>query len=138
MTAKPTLPYAAAAVLEFTLPVLVVSEMNARDSWRGRHKRFASHREAVDALLAPTPALLKGVGQMLSVGGKAVITLTRCGGRSLDSDNLAGGFKAVRDRLAEKLDLDDGDPRLTWEYDQVTGGPAGTHVQIRVEPPKPC
>ena len=49
------------------------------------------------------------------------ITLTRIAPRTLDDDNLAAGFKATRDRVADWLGVDDGDKRLTWRYAQERG-----------------
>lgn len=48
----------------------------------------------------------------------ATITLTRVAPRRLDSDNLAGSFKAVQDEVAALMGIDDGDPRITWVYAQ--------------------
>jgi len=43
----------------------------------------------------------------------ATITMTRRG-RKMDDDNLGGAFKAVRDGIADALQIDDGDERLSW------------------------
>lgn len=63
------------------------------------------------------------------------ITLTRVYGagrglknkaaRMLDSDNLAGAFKAVRDGVAEAMGIDDGSERLEWRYAQTQGEDVG-------------
>lgn len=60
-----------------------------------------------------------------------VIILLRCGWRRVDDDNLAGGFKPLRDAIARSLDIDDDDPRVLWEYAQIkTSGPKGTFVMF--------
>lgn len=52
-------------------------------------------------------------------------------GHPLDTDNLAGAMKPLRDALAAWLGLDDGDPRVHWRYTQVqTAGPEGTTVAV--------
>ena len=51
--------------------------------------------------------------------------------RTLDSDNLVGSQKPLRDAIAATLGLDDADPRLNWEYAQVkTTGQEGVIVKI--------
>lgn len=61
--------------------------------------------------------------RLLRDGDRLVITLTRIGPGTLDSeDNLAAGFKAVRDGVADALGLNDRHPRLRWFYGQVRGG----------------
>lgn len=42
------------------------------------------------------------------------VQLTRVSPRSIDSDNLSGSLKAVRDAVAEWLGVDDADDRVTW------------------------
>ena len=61
------------------------------------------------------------------------ITLTRIGPRTLDDDNLAGGFKHVRDGVADWLGIDDGDKRLTWRYEQRKGAPKEYAAEVRIE-----
>jgi hypothetical protein len=47
----------------------------------------------------------------------------------MDGDNSIGSLKAVRDGVADALGIDDGDPRLTWEYRQETG-PFGVRIYL--------
>ena len=68
---------------------------------------------------APTPPL--------------VITITRIGPRELDSDNLAGSAKHVRDGIADWLMINDRDKRLQWKYAQEKGAPKEYGVRIRVQ-----
>lgn len=101
----------------FTLCVLVPceirSEANLREHWRRKHARTSLQKSAVAWALAkhkpPTnnPPAIK-------------VTLTRIGARRLDDDNLAGGFKAVRDAVARWLGIDDGSDRFQWVYAQRT------------------
>jgi hypothetical protein len=49
-----------------------------------------------------------------------VITLRRrTPTRFLDDDNLRGVLKSVRDGVADRIGLDDGDARIEWRYEQV-------------------
>lgn len=55
-------------------------------------------------------------------------------GREMDSDNLAGSMKAVRDGIADALGIDDGDTnRVRWSYSQKRGKWYAVHVTIDVE-----
>lgn len=91
------------------LPLRIESVANLRESWQARHRRAKAHRAAALAIPAhPLPC---------------VVTLVRVGPRKLDGDNLQGGFKALRDGIAQRLGVDDADPRVTWEYQQRRGRP---------------
>ena len=53
--------------------------------------------------------------------------------RLLDGDNLQGGFKPLRDAVAESLGLDDADNVISWEYHQMKcEGHEGAIVKIEV------
>lgn len=59
------------------------------------------------------------------------VTLVNFRRRLLDGDNLAGGFKPLRDAIARWLGLDDSDKIIEWEYgQQLTQGQQGTAVRI--------
>lgn len=66
------------------------------------------------ALESRPPKHKKGKGGMV-----AIVTLVAFRRRILDGDNNVGSFKALRDAIAATLLVDDGDPRIKWEYDQV-------------------
>lgn len=112
----PEASQAPAIAIRFKCPVRIESEANRRDHWAARHRRFAKQRRIV--------AL-----HLLALGGFSrpkpplTVTLTRIGPRALDTDNLAGGCKAVRDQIAAWLGIDDGDPRMEWRYRQERGKP---------------
>lgn len=99
-------------------------EANERDHWAAKAKRTASHRRATLAIhwqdIADARALL-------AAGTRLVVRLTRIAPRMLDDDNLAGGFKAMRDGIAQRLEIDDRDPRVDWRYAQESG----THARER-------
>lgn len=94
------------------MPLRVVSEANRRDHWRVKAKRAKDQRAYTYAHL---PAMLAGLPLPL------VVTLTRVAPRKLDSDNLAGAFKAVRDGVADALGKDDGNAGIEWRYAQQKG-----------------
>jgi hypothetical protein len=62
---------------------------------------------------------------------RVVVSLVGCRRRKLDDDNFIGACKHLRDAIAASLGLDDGDPRLRWEYGQMeTQGAEGVAVKI--------
>jgi hypothetical protein len=108
--------------MTLTLPIRITSGLNMREHWRVRAARVK--RERTIACLAAF-----GCVGFTSVGWPAVCTLTRIAPGLLDDDNLAGGFKAVRDGIADALGIDDADPRITWRYAQQKG-PRGEYKAI--------
>lgn len=94
-----------------TMPVLVVSEANSREHWRVKHARKKRQQMTIRMCLP----LVRHLSHVTNV------RMTRIGSRKLDTDNLASAFKTCRDQLAWWLGVDDGDERVTWECDQITG-----------------
>lgn len=119
--------------IRLTVPVKTISENNAREHHMARHRRRAMQRQVVTIhmlahrLCRPAPPYQ--------------ITLTRIAGRKLDSDNLQGACKAIRDAVAAALGIDDGDEEHAWLYAQRKARPreiglqvGGYGVEILVEP----
>lgn len=68
-----------------------------------------------------------------SVEGRPVlrITLIACRHTTLDADNSIGGFKQMRDVIADSFQLDDAESTIDWQYSQVkTNGQQGVIVMI--------
>lgn len=84
------------------------SEANAHAHHWLRVKRARAHHDAVSLHLRPRRA----------PAPPAVVTITRLAPTSLDSDNLQGSAKHVRDAIAAWLGVDDRDPRITWHVAQ--------------------
>lgn len=108
------------------LPIKIISEANAHGHWRERAKRAKLHR-------ATTLTLLQAWHGTKPPAGRMRITMTRIAPRTLDDDNLAGGFKATRDGVADWLGIDDGSPLLMWRYAQRKGGPREYAAEVRIE-----
>lgn len=104
------------------------SAANLREHKFARARRVKRQRAAGYALTLS--ATTREERAALLVDG-VVVTLTRQSPRALDDDNLASAFKAVRDGVADALDIDDRDPRVAWRTVQVRGPVA---VRIRLEP----
>lgn len=114
----------AAHVICLLVPVHIVSEANSREHWRKAAKRKKEHRNAARIALG---------GNLEIMNPPCTITLTRIGPRKLDDDNLASGFKAFRDGIADWLGIDDGDKRLTWRYAQRKGKPKEYAAEVHIE-----
>ena len=67
------------------------------------------------------------------------VTLTRIAPSSgLDpDDNLRIALKWIKDGVAEVLEVNDRDPRITWHYDQRREKDYAVHVAIGI-PPSDC
>lgn len=105
-----------------------VSEANQRQPWQVRAKRARGQRQTTAAHLAAS-----GFDPEALVASKPTITLVRVGRRALDTDNLSGSLKAVRDAVATWLGVDDG-PKgpITWAYAQETHKAPLMRVRIEV------
>jgi hypothetical protein len=112
--------------LTLTPACRVVTEANTHEHWRPRKLRFDVQRAAVIEAWALSPAARGQLERFLPL----VVTLTHVGPR-MDDDNLSGAFKAIRDELANRIGIDDGDARVKWCYEQRAGKPG---VEIRLEP----
>jgi len=107
------------------VPVKTVSEANMREHWRVKAKRVKEQKRitelAINALTSPRFAWQPPIE----------VKLTRVGVRKLDSDNLWGCAKAVRDQVAKWLGVDDGKEDLcSWTVTQTTGKPVGVRVEV--------
>jgi hypothetical protein len=100
--------------LTFTVPIKATFTLNSREHWSARaRKRKAERQHIALAMKAVTVPMFFAPGFL--------VTLTRIGPRKLDSDNVQGALKAIRDEVAAQLGIDDGDPRITWNYEQSKG-----------------
>lgn len=101
----------AARILAFEYPLRVISEANQREHWAAKNRRKKAQQ------LETSVEWKKAIGDRRIVL-PCVIRLTRIGCRRLDDDNLANGFKAVRDTIAREIGIDDGSELLRFEYAQ--------------------
>jgi hypothetical protein len=115
----------ASHIICVVLPLKIISEANGREHWRKKAARVRNHRRA--AMLGLNAVHPDWFPE------SATVTLTRISPRTLDDDNLASGFKAVRDGVADWLGIDDGDKRLTWRYAQRKGRPKEYAAEVVIE-----
>lgn len=93
-----------------SFPIKTVSEANMREHWAVKNNRKNNQQSLFSILWRR---------QKRTVTLPATITFTRYSCKKLDSDNLAGAFKHVRDQLAKMLGIDDGSDQVKWRYGQV-------------------
>lgn len=78
--------------LDVVLPIRTLSEMNNRDHYMVRAKRFKAQKTFIKF----------SIGHKLkNIELPCVIELTRIGKRNLDEDNLASSFKAIVDQICD-------------------------------------
>ena len=120
-----------APLLRVEVPIRTVSEANQREHWTDRNRRKKSQQEAT--LLAlhdfQVSSSLETMTRVDFVGEGVDVHLTRYASRALDSDNLVGSMKHVRDAIAYWLGIDDGDPRVRYQVGQrVAAKPSRTKI----------
>jgi hypothetical protein len=119
----------AAVSVSFTIPLRTVSEINSHAHWRARQKRAKAQRSAAFMF---TMWFGREMARRVEAGGSLIVTITRIAPRSLDSDNLAGSQKHVRDGIADAIGIDDRDPRVEWRYAQSRGARGQYSVEVNV------
>lgn len=104
--------------------VIVKSEANIGGKMRAKMARKSAVKEAVR--MAMPPRFPMNCWQW-----PVRVKMIRVGGKKLDDDNLDNAFKAVRDVVAEWLQVDDGDhTRVRFTCRQEPGWKAGIRVEI--------
>ena len=122
---EPSLPYKVEhGVLSTTLDIRLKSTANQRAHPIRVWRQGKAHAKAVAF----------GVPKNMLPRLPVVVTITRVGHRTLDTDNLAISAKAVRDAIALLYGVVDGDPLYTWEYAQEKSAPRVHACRITVRP----
>jgi len=114
------------------LPLRLVTESNAKEHWRTKHKRGKAQRSVT--WIRMTAALVGAIGSpAVHSLLPARITLTRIAPRKLDVDNAWSSVKHVIDGVADAFNLPDNDERFEWAVAQRKGEPNEYAVEIRIE-----
>lgn len=109
---------------QIPIPIRVQSEANLREHWRKSSARKQAQRGTTKAWLH------RGIAPSLPCH----VHLVRIAPRDLDDDNLASGFKAIRDEVAAWIGADDKPGSgITWSYGQERGKPKEYAIRIEVE-----
>jgi len=114
-------------VFSFLIPIKIKSAANLREHWGARMRRAKRERGAAAVFYR---------GHILdkpSKDSKISVTLARRSARLLDSDNLASAFKSIRDGIADALGINDGDMRITWNYEQEKAKKGEETIAVRIE-----
>lgn len=101
------------------LPLRVYSTLNRREHYMARARR-TKHERATAFLLVPHHRI------------PCRVLLTYIGPRALDSDNVVGAMKAVRDGIADKLGVNDNSRDVEWCYAQQRGKPKQYMVGVQM------
>jgi hypothetical protein len=113
-------------MLEFDAPIRIRSEANSREHWRVKSDRRKAQQKEMDILLLNA---LQGRKIQLP----CVVSLTRVGPKLMDDDNWINGAKGIRDAIARRLGIDDGDSRIKFRYDQEAIGRREYNVRVAIE-----
>lgn len=114
------------------LPVRTKSALNAREHWSAKAKRVKAERDLVRLVWRSTG----NRATREAVAGKQVVRVSfvRVGPRLLDSDNLGGALKGIRDQIADELGVSDGPHTgIEWLYSQAKGQPGEWAVAVEIE-----
>jgi len=98
------------APIALVVPIRIMSEANMRGAWQSKAQRVKAQRHAV--------AWAWTAAQWPRNQRPVLVRLVRLASREVDSDNLTGGFKAVRDEIACLCGFDDRHKGVRWEYAQ--------------------
>lgn len=114
------------------LPIRTKSAANLREHWALKAKRVKAERDLVRLIWNSTGSRTVRA----SCVGKRVgrVAFVRIAPRLLDSDNLSGALKAIRDEIAACLGVSDGPHTgIAWEYHQTKGQPGEFAVGVEIE-----
>lgn len=121
--------------LTTTIDVTLGRGQNMREHYRVRADRVKEEREATARALPATLFDGSTMRGALTDDRGARVTLMRPIARiPLDTDNLSGAFKSVRDEVASYLGVDDRSDRIHWVYTQEKGKGLKPTVTIEVLP----
>ena len=114
-------------LIDVLVPVRIVSEANSREHWRKSAVRKKAHRSTAMLLCRAAHGW-----QVPTPGQRYRVLMTRIAPRQLDSDNLASGFKAARDGIADAMGIDDGSPLIDWQVAQEKGEPNVYAARVQI------
>jgi hypothetical protein len=118
--------------VDLWIPVQTKSALNQRIHWAKRAKQTHSERELVRLIWRSTES--RAVRAAVTGAEVVSVSFVRVGPRLLDSDNLHGALKAVRDQVAAELGVSDAPGTgIEWRYGQMRGKAPGVAVEIVVK-----
>lgn len=111
--------------MSIMLPIKTGGGLNDRLHWAERSRRVKRERGTACLLVRSN---LNGCGL------PCVVTLTRLSFGKLDTDNLQGATKGVRDGVADALGVADNHPDIEWRYAQEKCKRGAFGVRVQIEP----
>lgn len=123
-------------IASIVAPLKLQSRANQRWNWCKTHRVNKGEKEVTAYVFRTLPLdvraeLVATIGRASFTSDRLFVLFTRCGPRALDSDNVQGSAKAVRDAIAACLGVDDADPRVDWDVAQHNG--RGVRYETKVE-----
>lgn len=113
------------------VPVRLVSEANSHTHYWERVARAKAQRQAW-AWVSKTISEAGKIDILDALkSGILLVHIVRVEPRRLDSDNLAGCGKHLRDSVAGWLGIDDANPSVKWLVTQEKPGVPGARVEFR-------
>ncbi len=103
-------------MITIKLPIPTVSLLNSREHWSKKARRASDQRYTTRLYLKNNHPEFPFT---INESSKIIVKITRIGKRKLDSDNLAGSQKHIRDGIADYIGIDDGSSQFDWQYDQI-------------------
>ena len=103
------------------IPIHTRTKDNQRGHWSKRAKVSKIEREA---------SFWAVKGSRTRPNFPVKVTITRCGPRRLDRQNLGSALKAVIDGIADAYGVDDGDDRWQWVLQQRQQSLYGVEILI--------
>ena len=117
-------------IINWRLPIRLVSEANNTDHWTKKRKRFRAQHDWIN--------MRYRLDNSPEIPESCIIVLTRIAPRELDDDNLRSSFKHCRDYIADLIRPNlapgraDDTKLIEWNYKQEKGEPKEYAVKIEV------
>jgi hypothetical protein len=113
-------------IVTLTLPLATKPEGNTRESY------WVVSRRRKEEKLAVALSLRQYAPALIDQGFPMVCLMTRISFGTLDSDNLQGAFKGIRDAVAKELNINDGGADVEWRYAQRRGPRGVRAIEIKI------
>lgn len=113
------------------------SALNLREHWAAKARRVKAERTVTAYEWRSELQRRLRAGEHALAHLPLVVLLTRIAEHAMDDDNLRGALKGVRDQVAAELGVDDGDPRVRYEYAQEQAKRGVWRVRVELRPAGP-
>jgi hypothetical protein len=118
-------------IVDWIIPMKIISESNNFDHWTKKRKRSIVHKERIwnEWIIQGKPEIIP----------PCIVKLSRIAPRMLDEeDNLRTAFKHIKDHIADIIipflapGRADGNKGIKWEFNQYKGKPKEYALQIEI------